>query len=316
MQIDRFYEELEELLYSKGITENNDIDFLNDLENHGYLNLYSAYKKILNIDSETPINTKDLKFIYTFDFDLQSLVFKYLIQFEISLKERLNYIMCTKFGYAEHEYLAKDNYNTSGKFNVENTINNALLKIRYDEYPIKHFINNRKLVPPWLFLKHIPFGNVQQLYKILKSEEKSSVVNHFITNHSSLTIDLKKEFFDNSLEYIRHYRNVIAHANRFINHNISTDRGNKKSFLKHYFSESILTEYEFNTSLCRNDVNGLFFLIIILTPSKLLRDRFIFELDLLIRQYYEADEGKKIMHISKIPENIVDRLSELNNLTH
>ncbi len=33
MQKDIFYEELEELLYSKGITENNDIDFLTDLEN-------------------------------------------------------------------------------------------------------------------------------------------------------------------------------------------------------------------------------------------------------------------------------------------
>lgn len=85
-----------------------------------YYKLINGYKESLLVNDSNEETFKDgitIEFLYDlhiFDITLQSILFKYILAIETSLKTKISYLIAKKYGVFERNYLSSQDYISSG----------------------------------------------------------------------------------------------------------------------------------------------------------------------------------------------------------
>lgn len=317
------YEEMISLLQERNLTITDSLFAKRTLDTFSYYTLVNGYKNsyimIPGTDSFVPGTTiEQLYTLHTLDASINHILLKYILYIEGALKSRISYIVSLNFGvYSDFsdptnnnpsDYLFRNNYQKSSKRN--NTLHKIKSRMASDEVSdsVKHYKKNHNHIPPWILTTSLSFGNAIMWYSILKKTEKEYVCNQFI--FAEVPPDHKKNYLLEALDYLRKFRNRIAHGDRTfsagITHNIPRS-------LLCVISNGIITSDEFDDANYRNGLLSVIAVIMTLLNDKYLLAGLLEELRAVLIRYIERKEvinGKAITDFFYLPNDIFERMTE------
>lgn len=314
------YEEMLQLMESRNLTIPDAAFAQKTLSTYSYYTLVNGYKNshIMLPDSDCfvpGITFEDLYTLHTLDMSIHHILLKYILCIEGSLKSHISYVVSKEFGvYSDAsdfsntnpaDYLFRDHYQRSSKRN--NTIyklKQQLAESKRSE-SLNYYRAHHNHIPPWILTTALSFGDCITWYGILRPSEKEYVCNQFFPN--AITLEDKKVYLYNALEFLRKFRNKIAHGGRTfsltINHGIS-------HALLLSLSGGILTEVEVKDPKYRDGLLGAIFIIMSLLNDHYMIASLIADLYRVLSPYCEDDNkinGSSILELFSLPNDFFNR---------
>ena len=197
----------------------NDVDKAKNLllsENYFFIN---GYRHIFLKNSKSsefiPGTTFDeLYALFQFDRRFRNVLFKNLLIVENNLKSILSYGLSKKYGIREKDYLKMSNF--SQDIRKVRQVNDVLNKIKRQiklngrqHTATLHYLSNYGYVPLWILVKLLSFGMINELYSILKPEDKLNIASYYNLDVETLGI---------YIALLSNYRNLCAHEDIVFEH--------------------------------------------------------------------------------------------------
>lgn len=157
------------------------------------------------------LNTSELISIYNFDKNFRTLLFHYIIDIELNLRNQIANLFNIKYGSTN--YLKKENFDISNKYVDENL--KSIVK-DYNSYKNNVELNINEVAPDILF-RYVTFGGLSKLYFSLKQIDRQIVAKNF-------SVDDKK--FKQMLKNLVNLRNKCAHGNSVIDYSSNFEINN------------------------------------------------------------------------------------------
>ena len=220
------YQEQIHRLRCKGIMIPDSVDAgettLSILSTVPYRYLTNTFSKVRPILENEVICLEQLYFIHTEFNNLHTILLKYILIIEQSLKNKLSYIISKKYGVETDcnilfnkdpgDYLSVTHY-SGDKSNRIAKIKQVIQK-PYNGSSLEYY-KNMQNIPPWIVLENLPLGKAINWYKILKNDDKTLVSKAlFLFQPKNLLISDIKELVSKSLAILNEYRNMYAHRYR------------------------------------------------------------------------------------------------------
>ncbi|RIM86020.1 hypothetical protein BU107_10705, partial [Staphylococcus xylosus] len=146
-------------LMSQNINFKRVLDAEEILKFYGYNNLVNSYHVEINNSPNFNGYIEELEAIYLFDFELQSILFKYLITIENFFKNMIGYHVSQKIGRTQKYYLNPNKY--KNKRSIKRQINKIEKRLNeyktYEKYPFNKYLN-KDLIPATTYFSNITFG--------------------------------------------------------------------------------------------------------------------------------------------------------------
>ncbi len=238
------------MLKKKNIVVNSDDEVMEFLSRENYYNIINGYKDLFLVKDKLKkvknteefaegTNFEHLKCIFLFDRELRSIFLKYLLVFENHFKTILSYEFSKK--YPERDsYLDRENFYDDKKevLNVFVSLARTLKDKMEIDGPVKHYMNEHRYVPLWVFVNYLTLGNVSHLYKILKPKDKEIICRRFSQNYNKnyqpiAKFKMEDTFLVSGIKIFNIIRNVCAHDERLYNIKFSNTKVIKlEKFLK------------------------------------------------------------------------------------
>lgn len=207
-----------EILKNKGLTI-NDVDKTKSLllrENYFFINGYrhvflKSDKQRVFINGST---FDELYAVFQFDRSFRNVLFKNLLIVENNLKSIISYRLSKKYGIREKDYLKPSNFSQDIKKvrQVNDVLNKIKRQIKLNgrqHSATLHYLSNYGYVPLWILVKLLSFGMINELYSILKPEDKLSVAEYYNLDVETLGI---------YISLLSNYRNLCAHEDIVYEH--------------------------------------------------------------------------------------------------
>lgn len=318
------YDELINLMKSRGIQVDNYTFAIEALQNHSYYTLINGYQHIFDSLCTTKVAFEDIYTLYSLDNSINSTMFKYILLVERGLKSRLSYQVSKKYGvFTDWENLDYDhltfnnpndymyirNYSNSNSSRLNTLISlKKTFKDRYQSEPLKHYMSTKNHIPPWILCTSITFGKALMWLGILKGEDKADICNSYFKEHSLSIVD-QKELLKKSLSLLKEYRNLIAHGNRiFIDQPLS--RLPKRALLSIF--NSILSPAEYNSGLGQCDTYAIILSLVLLLVDKYSIQNFLIEIYSTLKAYENFEIcNTHVFKFLNLPNDILKRLEKL-----
>lgn len=320
------YEELISIIQSRNIIVQDKAFAVHALENFSYYGIINGYKNTFLQFPESDLFIPGTKFeeLYTLhliDSSLNNIIFKYILFLEKSLKSRISYLVSQKYGvYTDYnnqdlhnpnDYLCQKYYSNSygNRYNILLSLKKSLSAKTHNPI-ILHYIKSKNHIPPWILTTNLTFGLTLEWYGILRSDDKESICNTFISP-GKCSASKTKEFIKKAFELTKEYRNKIAHGNRTFNIP-NLPRLPREQLMA--FSFNIVSQQEYNSQLCQNDTMAVLVALVIMLNDKYILNNFLLELNSLIAPYAKSNirfNNKSIFDIFGFPSDILKRLSLL-----
>ena len=207
-----------EILKNRGLVI-NDIDKTEELllrENYFFINGYRhIFMKNHKEDSFIPGTTfEELYAVFQFDRSFRNVLFKNLLIVENNLKSIIAYKLSKKYGIREKDYLKPSNF--SHDIKKVRQVNDVLNKIKRQiklngrqHSATLHYISNYGYVPLWILVKLLSFGMINELYSILKPDDKLAIAEYYNLDVETLGI---------YIALLSNYRNLCAHEDIVYDH--------------------------------------------------------------------------------------------------
>ena len=207
-----------EILKDRGLVI-NDIDKATSLllrENYFFINGYRHIFMKNHKDNSFIKGTKfeELYAVFQFDRSFRNILFKNLLIVENNLKSIIAYTLSKKYGIKEKDYLKPSNFSQDSK--KIRQVNDVLNKIRRQiklngrqHSATLHYLSNYGYVPLWILVKLLSFGMINELYAILKPEDKLLVAQYYNLDVETLGI---------YIGLLSNYRNLCAHEDIVFDH--------------------------------------------------------------------------------------------------
>lgn len=310
------YDELINILKKRNIIISDENFAKQCLSDISYYTLINGYKEIFTNNNDIfspPVLFENIYILYMFENTLSSILLKYIIHIEKSLKSKLSYIISKKYGVFTDinditntntkDYLNRDNFQNN-KYR-----NNALRSIKEcipnnKNQSIQYYIANHNHLPCWILINGISFGQAILLYKSLKSEDKKYVCDQLI-NSPALTIEEKTSFLSNALDILREYRNSIAHGQKLFSKIISSHISRKIAI---QISDIPITKSAYKNGFCKNDLFAAIMILLTLTRG-LQRDNFAQELISFLESIQNYSFGNKTaFEVFGLPKDLIEIL--------
>ncbi|MFC3900382.1 Abi family protein [Aliicoccus persicus] len=314
------YHKLVEKIKEKNIIVDDEYHAIFALKNHSYYSLINGFKQhFLETDkSDTMIDNttfNDFTTIYYLYSDISSLIFKYILYIEKSLRSRLSHIIAREFGVYHDEYLDRNNYcNYKGfRGSTLNEIHKVIENCK--ENSVTHYFKEKKKnIPPWIIVQDVSFFTVISWSNILPKHLKEELFKDYFSR-SNLYENHHERYFHHSFHFLREYRNFAAHGKRdfkekIINHLESTSS-------KHFFGSILLKQDDLDNNRGLQDLLAAINLILMYTQDVNLIYRFLDEFIFVIIHFVNKDtysptqliNQKSIYQILNLPEDIVERIA-------
>ena len=317
------YDELIELMISRNIIVSDRSFAKRALSNMSYYTLVNGYKNtFLSVDGSDVFvpgtQFEELYTIHIIDTSFSSIILKYILHIEHSLKSKISYIVAKNYGvYTDFsrpittdpcDYLCLYSYGsgTGQRRNILERINACGLDTR-NNLSLMHYKNNKNHVPPWILIENVPFGLSVKWYCILKNTDKAYVCENLIMS-SSLTIEEKKEFLVKALYILKDYRNSIAHGHRTFE-DITSYELPKNPLLS--MAPDLISDREYLAGIGKNDLYSVIIIISVLLNDPHLMENFLTDLQYLFQPYLESNVkfcGKSVLDVFAMPNNLMKRL--------
>lgn len=204
--------QIKKLIEEKGLIIEDIEDAKKKLIDIGYFSLIGGYKvPFKDIKTHKYIDTEfnDIYALYEFDKNFKELVFKYICEIELKIRQLISYSFCDIYGEQQSEYLDKNNYS-------KNAPHNQLLKligildgfanINTDHEYLVYHRNAYHNVPLWIIMNALTIGQTSKLYSFLQSKVQAKI--------SKMYTGVNEGELDKYLMLITLYRNVCAHNER------------------------------------------------------------------------------------------------------
>lgn len=207
-----------EILKNRGLVI-NDIDGTKRLllrENYFFINGYRhIFLKNRNGNEFIKGTTfEELYAVFQFDRNFRNILFKNLLIVENNLKSILSYCLSKKYGIKEKDYLKPSNFSQDIK--KIRQVNDVLSKIKRQiklngrqHSATLHYLSNYGYVPLWILVKLLSFGMINELYSILKPEDKLLIAEYYNLDVETLGI---------YIGLLSNYRNLCAHEDIVYDH--------------------------------------------------------------------------------------------------
>ena len=207
-----------EILKNKGLTL-NDVDKTKSLllrENYFFIN---GYRHVFLKSDKQRVFIKGSTFdelyaVFQFDRSFRNVLFKNLLIVENNLKSIISYRLSKKYGIREKDYLKPSNFSQDIKKvrQVNDVLNKIKRQIKLNgrqHSATLHYLSNYGYVPLWILVKLLSFGMINELYSILKPEDKLSVAEYYNLDVETLGI---------YISLLSNYRNLCAHEDIVYEH--------------------------------------------------------------------------------------------------
>lgn len=207
-----------EILKNRGLVI-NDIDGTKRFllrENYFFINGYRhIFLKNRNGNEFIKGTTfEELYAVFQFDRNFRNILFKNLLIVENNLKSILSYCLSKKYGIKEKDYLKPSNFSQDIK--KIRQVNDVLSKIKRQiklngrqHSATLHYLSNYGYVPLWILVKLLSFGMINELYSILKPEDKLLIAEYYNLDVETLGI---------YIGLLSNYRNLCAHEDIVYDH--------------------------------------------------------------------------------------------------
>lgn len=318
------YEELIGIMERRHIVI-DDKDFaIQALQNFSYYGIVNGYKntflQIPETDNFIPgTRFEELYTLHIIDTALNNTIFKYILFLEKALKSRLSYLVSQKYGvYTDpnnelcndsNDYLYIKHYSNSSKrrLNILKTLKMYISKAGRNPIMI-YYLEHKNHIPAWILTTNIPYGLAIEWYNILKSDDKQSICDSFISP-GICTDSETKEFVKKAFEMTKEYRNKIAHGNRTFSA-ISLPQLPKKQVLTFTFNS--ISEIEYNKKMGQNDTMAVLLALMIMLNDPYIITNFRSELVANLGPYIDLRfNHKTIFEVFGLPNDLFLRLEKL-----
>ena len=321
----RTYEELLSILESRNVVIEDRTDAIKVLSDYSYYYLINGFKSFFKTSDDDvfdePVKFNDFITMFLIENEFNSIILKYTLIIERSLKSKVSYRISDKYGvYTDYDsddirnnrsdYFFRGNYYSGPK--RDNVLKRIKGKIKKNikgkkTLSVSHYVENHNHLPLWIAINCLPLGDVIVLYKILKQPDKTYVSENII-HSSALDIEQKKEFLSQGLELLQGYRNKIAHGERVYSSNLHEKLPKK---LVVAVTGSAISNSDYLKGFGKNDMFAVMIAITVLTRD-LTRELFLNEisytLDVSEKLYIS---GKPVLDYLGLPKNLMELLSNI-----
>lgn len=207
-----------DILKSRGLII-NDINSTEELllrENYFFINGYRHMfmKEQKSNEYLNGTTFEELYAVFQFDRSLRNILFKNLLIVENNLKSVISYKLSKKYGIKEKDYLKLSNFSQDiKKIRQVNDVLNKIkrqIKVNGKQHSATlHYLSNYGYVPLWILVKLLSFGMINELYSILKPEDKLSIAEYYNLDVETLGI---------YIGLLANYRNLCAHEDIVFEH--------------------------------------------------------------------------------------------------
>lgn len=320
------YDELINLMKSRGIQVNNYNFAITALQSHSYYALINGYQHILANFPCNSVSFEDIYSLYSLDNTINNIIFKYILFVERGLKSRLSYQVSKKYGVFTswedldykhlsftdpNDYLYIKYYSNSNGSRLNTLM--SLKKTFIDKYPSKpleHYKQTKNHIPPWILCTSITFGKALMWFGILRDTDKQDICDLYF-NHYNLTTNEQKELLKQSLSLLKEYRNLIAHGNRVFN-NFPLPQLPKHALTTIFCNT--LSESEYNKGLGRCDTYAIILSLLLLLVDNYSIQNFLYELYSALKTHEEFEIcHTHVFEFLNLPNDILSRLEYIMN---
>lgn len=317
------YEDILYKLKEQNLNFTNENLAIKSLQTISYYSLYNGYKKLFMVENdENKLVFKNhtyfehLLIVYHFDYELQNVLFKFIIRYEILIKNVFSDVI-SKYSKNHTNYLAAENYKDPRSSRTMKTLQELKDVIENSKkQPTKHYRTKYNTVPPWIATKNMYLGHMESWYWILKTEDKVALGKSFLKDAEKLEDDEIIKFINTSLSIIRDYRNIFAHGNRTLSY-----KSHCKKFdfniLQKILPSGIINQRDFfRKKYMQNDLFSLIFILMVSFPNELDRNTFYEEIIKVFKQFLEVPLimplKEDFFKFINLPNNILDRIEKLH----
>jgi len=317
---------LKKLINKNVITsDENDLFLLGNMIDYiSYSTLGKGLKTTGLVDDNGKFNqkttTNELLLFHSINMDISSLLFKYVLFIEQSLNTTLSNSISSNFGTDTtrdedinnpNDYLCKENYVTN------NDAIKTLTKIKKHivnptKYTsLEYYIQNKNYIPPWVVLNSIYLSDSINLYKIMKSEKKTDIVNKLLNIQNETLnkeyIELKKYLFGSFFNMIKSYRNKLAHPTVLIKHALPKELIFNK--IGKYSNYTLTYNRKYDTKYRQSIVFSLILSIIPMINLFNISMNFYFDIVMFLKKYeHKKVFDKDIFNLLNIPKDLENRM--------
>lgn len=243
---------------------------------------------------------EELYSTFLFDRNLRNLLFKNLLVIENNIKSIISYQLSKKYGYKEQDYLNPKNFTRDMKEarRVDDVLSKMKRQIRINgekHTATFHYMSKYKYVPLWILVKVLSFGLINELFGILKEEDKQEIADIY---------GLDKETLKIYIQLLSNYRNLCAHEDIVFDHKTQVYIDDTKYHSALKLNQNGLGEY----TQGKTDL----YAVVIIFKQMLQPDRFIEfmkELEILFDVFdsnVETITNDKLLDRMGFPKNYMD----------
>lgn len=296
------------------------------LQTISYYDIVNGYKECMMVGEyfKPNITIEFLYMFYLFDKGFQDILFRQIMFIENYFKTILSYTLAKDFGVHQDDYLNSKNYIRHHKKIYFSSLKEKIVEIYaptkkgfIPPQPTKYYVDSHNHVPPWILFKNISFSNSINLFQLLRSPQKSYIVNSMVT--TPLLYKEKAEFLLDMLNILRNFRNKTAHNLKFVtfkdNRNYLSLISAKKVFPPYMLSWPDLKIHHRGLNDLYASINSL--LLLISTKDLYLVNRLCDEIIHYISPINESQNEqvkislfKEYAAITNIPNDLSDRLTK------
>ena len=183
----------------------------------GYFALVNGYKRIFKNPQtnkfQVGVRFEDVYGMYCFDRNLRSILLKYILICEQTIKSSLSYHFCQIYGEDQKAYLNPINYLQSENHSriIKKLIQkmSAQLNENSSYYYIRHYVKRYQSVPFWVLVNTLTLGQVSKMYSCQKSRVKIQICKDFG--------EIRENELERMLSIMTKFRKVCAHNDRLFN---------------------------------------------------------------------------------------------------
>ncbi|MBC9119195.1 Abi family protein [Fructobacillus fructosus] len=200
-------------LIEKGISIPSDAyDWIYDrLETFGYYEIVNGYGDVFLKDDHKHFiqhTTFDILYsLFIFDQKLREASLSGIEAFELTLRQTLVRVFCSKYGSSQKSYLSLSNYNIPSR--NPHQLNRLITKLAETALtdpnePYRHYRENYGEVPLWVAIKSLEFSKLKDFYASLSPELKwqviidifdQKVINHYLNPIQNPVYDFDYQTF-------------------------------------------------------------------------------------------------------------------------
>ena len=320
-------DDLLEKLISKNviISDENDLFVLGNMIDYiSYSTLGKGLKSTGLVDDNGKFNqnttANELLLFHNINMDISSLLFKYVLFIEQSLNTTLSNSISSNFGTDTtrdedlnnpNDYLCKENYVSNDKAirTLTKIKKHIVNPTKYTS--LEYYVQNKNYIPPWVVLNSIYLSDSINLYKIMKRENKTDIVNKLLNIQNEPTddeyIELKKNLFGSFFNMIKSYRNKLAHPTVLIKHALPNELIFKK--IGEYSNYTLIYNRTFDTKYRKSIIFSLILSIIPMINLFDISMNFYFDIRMFLKKYeHEKVFSKDIFDLLNIPKDLESRI--------